>query len=332
MSRSFVLRFPPARLSLTMRKSSSEICVNCGLPAHSPSAQTSGRLSRAARSREHSPARSTRCAPRRVAAHIATLVELDAGLFEADACGVREASRRDQDVAAIESAFARGRAHAQARFLSGSATHPEDLGIQQNVDSFLTENLLYLFSNVTVFATHELGAVFDDGHAAAEAAIGLRELKTDIAAAKHDQMPRQVIELESLDMRERLGGCQPGNVRNCRVRADIDEHLVAGKKAGAAIIEGDFESLRRHETRSPHDQLGAALLVVTQMRGHLGLDHLALALADDSHVDHDRTGGHAELGGVAHEMRSLRAPDLVLAGHAGDVRTGATDPFALLHR
>jgi hypothetical protein len=45
--------------------------------------------------------------------------------------------------------------------------------------------------------------------AAAEAAIGLRELKTDVAAAKHDQMPRQVIELESLDMRERLGGSEP---------------------------------------------------------------------------------------------------------------------------
>jgi hypothetical protein len=34
---------------------------------------------------------------------------------------------------------------------------------------------------------------------------------------------------------------------------------------------------------------------------------------------------------VAHEMRSLRAPDLVLAGHAGDVRTGAPDPSALHH-
>src|SRR6516162_4940211 len=40
--RSRVLRLPPERLSLMMRKSSSDACVNCGLPAHSPIAQTLG--------------------------------------------------------------------------------------------------------------------------------------------------------------------------------------------------------------------------------------------------------------------------------------------------
>ena len=41
-SRSPVLRAPPARLSRMIRKSSTETCVNCGLPAQSPIAQTSG--------------------------------------------------------------------------------------------------------------------------------------------------------------------------------------------------------------------------------------------------------------------------------------------------
>jgi len=35
-SRSRVLRFPPARLSLMIRKSSTDTCVNWGLPADSP--------------------------------------------------------------------------------------------------------------------------------------------------------------------------------------------------------------------------------------------------------------------------------------------------------
>ena len=43
-SRSRVFRFPPARLSRMIRKSSSDMCVNCGLPAHSPMAHTSGAL------------------------------------------------------------------------------------------------------------------------------------------------------------------------------------------------------------------------------------------------------------------------------------------------
>ena len=38
-SRPRVLRLPPVRLSRTMRKSSCETWVNCGLPAHSPMAQ-----------------------------------------------------------------------------------------------------------------------------------------------------------------------------------------------------------------------------------------------------------------------------------------------------
>ena len=38
-SRSRVLRLPPARLSLMIRKSSADTWVNCGLPAHSPTAQ-----------------------------------------------------------------------------------------------------------------------------------------------------------------------------------------------------------------------------------------------------------------------------------------------------
>jgi hypothetical protein len=37
-----VLRFPPAKLSRMIRKSSIETCVNCGLPAHSPIAQVLG--------------------------------------------------------------------------------------------------------------------------------------------------------------------------------------------------------------------------------------------------------------------------------------------------
>jgi hypothetical protein len=37
-----VLRFAPAKLSLMMRKSSPATCVNCGLPAQSPMAQTLG--------------------------------------------------------------------------------------------------------------------------------------------------------------------------------------------------------------------------------------------------------------------------------------------------
>src|SRR5258708_4958212 len=64
------------------------------------------------------------------------------------------------------------------------------------------------------------------------------------------------------------------------------------------------------------------------MRGNRALNHVALALANRRHVDRDGTGFHAELRGVVHQMRDLGTPNLVLAGQAGDVGTGAADPAA----
>src|SRR5271166_1116063 len=78
------------------------------------------------------------------------------------------------------------------------------------------------------------------------------------------------------------------------------------------------------KTPSPHDQFGAACLVVLQMQSNLAIDHVLLALPNLSHVGRDRTGDHrAERCGVMRQMRDPCAPDLILAGQAGDVGTGA---------
>src|SRR5262249_49776674 len=111
-SRPRVLRFPPARLSLMIRKSSIETWVNCGLPAHSPIAQDlAGGVPRPLINEiEPGPANP---APR---------------LIEPDPGGVWNASRRDQDVAALDLLLTGGRAHGNADFLAGSALHIESLG------------------------------------------------------------------------------------------------------------------------------------------------------------------------------------------------------------
>ena len=68
------------------------------------------------------------------------------------------------------------------------------------------------------------------------------------------------------------------------------------------------------------------------MRGDLRIDHGALAPANRRHVDDDGAGHRAELRAVAHLMRDLRTPNLVLGGQAGDVGTGAADPSPLHDR
>src|SRR5215469_1761729 len=131
-------------------------------------------------------------------------------------------------------------------------------------------------------------------------------------------------------MGERPGGLEAGNARNCCVRTDVEENLVARQHACAAVIEAYLERLRRHKAPGPHDQLAAGCLVEMYMQRNLALDHIALTLADPCHVGRDRTADNrAELGGVTRQMRDPRAPNLILDGQAGNVGTGAPDPVAL---
>src|SRR5215471_8987901 len=131
-------------------------------------------------------------------------------------------------------------------------------------------------------------------------------------------------------MGERPGGLEAGDTRNCCVRTYVEENLVTHQHTCAAVVEAYLKRLRRHKAPGPHDQLGAGCLVEINMLRNPGLDHIALTLADPRHVGRDRTADHrAELVGVTRQMRDPRAPNLVLAGEAGDIATGAPDPAAL---
>src|SRR5262252_529433 len=131
-------------------------------------------------------------------------------------------------------------------------------------------------------------------------------------------------------MGERQGGLEAGNTRNCCVRTDVEENLVARQHACAAVIEAYLERLWRHKTPGPHDQFAAGCLIEMQMQRNLALDHIPLALADLRHIGPDGTGDHrAELRCALRQMRDPRTPNLVLAWQAGDVGTGAPDPPAL---
>src|SRR5262245_2025183 len=91
----------------------------------------------------------------------------------------------------------------------------------------------------------------------------------------------------------------------------------------------DLEGPGSAEAPGSHDQLGAAVLVGTQVRLDLPVDHVALALANLHHVDRDAIGRRAELRSVARDVRNVCAPYLVLARHAVDVRARTADPLTL---
>ena len=96
-------------------------------------------------------------------------------------------------------------------------------------------------------------------------------------------------------MRQRPGGVEARNVRNRRMRAQVQENPLAGKDARAPIVEAHFERLGRDETPTPHDQFGATRSVVLQMQLDLAVDHVALSLTHGGHVGFHGTCNRAEL-------------------------------------
>src|SRR6266508_3914444 len=81
----------------------------------------------------------------------------------------------------------------------------------------------------------------------------------------------------------------------------------------------------------PHDQLGATRLVAVEVHGDQAIDHVALALPHARHIDRGGIRHDPELCRVVYQVGDFRAPDLVLAGEAVDIRAGAADPAAFHH-
>src|SRR2546430_15041892 len=148
-----------------------------------------------------------------VHANITTAVQLDTGLLEADPCGIRRATHRDEEVAALDPLLSGGRPHEDRHILAGSAVHTQSLSFHETLDPFGAENPMYLLRNVGILLAQKLRRMLDDRHAAAEATVRLGEFETDIATAEDDKMWRYVVEFQRLAIWERVGRAQAGNVR-----------------------------------------------------------------------------------------------------------------------
>src|SRR5262249_56491371 len=102
------------------------------------------------------------------------------------------------------------------------------------------------------------------GRAPPHPPISRRQFEAHITGPEDDQMRRQVIEFESLDMGERPSSLETRHGGNCRTRSDVDENLRAGEYARPTIIEMHLERFRRPTTPVSHDQLGPRPLVIFQ--------------------------------------------------------------------
>src|SRR5262245_35051935 len=235
-------------------------------------------------------------------------------------------------MAALNLPLAGGCAHGHAYLFAGPALHVKGFRLDEESYAFLGEKPLQLIGDVTVLATHDLRTGLDDGHAAAESAIGLGHLQANITAAEHDEMRRLNVELQNLNMGKRPDRLQPGNARNCGMRADVDDDLATGQHALATVVHSNFDGFRRDEASTTHDELGTAGLIGVEVEGDVAVNHLLFAAPNFRHIDRDWTGTCTELSCVAGDVVHTRGQQLVLAGQAGDGGAGAAHPTALNDR
>ena len=141
-------------------------------------------------------------------ANVTATVQLNAGLLQSNSGGIRNTPHRNQDVAAIDVLLSGEGAHDNGNLVSRSSTYPKQFGLDKNLNTFAAENAPNLLRDIDILPSQELRTGFDDRHVAAKATISLRQFQTGIAPADHDQVSWQIIELQSLNVREGLGGLQ----------------------------------------------------------------------------------------------------------------------------
>ncbi len=187
----------------------------------------------------------------------------------------------------------------------------------QDLDPLVPEELLDRLGHVRVFAVDQRAVPFDDGHAATETAERLRQLEAHVAAAQDDQVFREVVQLQGLDVSQRARLREAGGVIDPGTRPGVDHDGLAAERPGPARVERDLDGLRRDEASVAHDELRAALPVLLEMDRDQPVHHLPLAVADGGHLDLPVAGGDPELGAPA-EIAGDLAPwiTFLLGRHA----------------
>src|SRR3984893_3164023 len=181
-----------------------------------------------------------------------------------------------------------------------------DMSGEQHFDSFVVKQIKESGADVRIFPLGKLRALFDHGHIRSEPPYRLREFKSDIAAANHNEITWQTIEIERLDMGHRIRRGEPGNIGHRRVRTQVEEHTFANNPSSAAVVERDLDRSRSDEAAFTHNQFYSGV------RGPLGVelmflfDHLAFALLNAGHVDSELILFQSEFSAAPRQQCSFR--------------------------
>ena len=111
--------------------------------------------------------------------------------------------------------------HRDAVALSCHTHHP---AVDVDLDAFALQDVCDRQGDIFIFPGDKMRRELNDGYLAAEAAINLRKLKSDIAAAENDQMRREEVHVHNRAVGEIVDLIKTRNGRRQRPPSDIDEY------------------------------------------------------------------------------------------------------------
>src|SRR6266850_2969148 len=263
--------------------------------------------------------------------HIAAVGCPHSRLFEADAARIWRAPSGYQKVRAFQRKFVSVARAEQPDPLARVALDEAYFCLRHDGDTFVPAHFFQSLRDIFVFVVSEAAIAVDQRHLGAETAEGLGEFESDITSAQDQEMFRDVIKFQGLDVGKRLRLGQSRNWLKRGARAGVDDDILAAKRALPAVGQLGFDGLGANEAPCPHYQFRAALLVVVEMNVDQAPHHLALALTHGCHVDANILFADAELVAAIKEGSNLGAVDDVITGQASDVRARAAYILALDH-
>ena len=99
--------------------------------------------------------------------------------------------------------------------LTRSALHFTHVSIVDQLNAFFREHCNDRLRDVVIFVVEQARVAFDDGDATAEAAKCLSEFEADVASTKDQEVFRNAVKFQGLDVGERLGFAKTRNRWDC---------------------------------------------------------------------------------------------------------------------
>ena len=160
---------------------------------------------------------------------VAARVQFDTSEVRPDAPRVRGSAGCNEEIGAFNLLFAIGSRNKNSDLLSRPSLNALDMGLQQDVDSFVSKKLHDRSSDVGILATCELLSSLDHSDFGTKPPHRLRELEADIPSAKHDQVLRHALQFQEFYMRHRCCVGHPWHLGHGRARTQVEKHAIATK-------------------------------------------------------------------------------------------------------